>query len=72
MKIYLFNPENGIYRGEDFVNEAPLERGSFVVPPDATTMAPPSAARGQLPVFNAAKQRWHIRQRPENGVNGHE
>ena len=65
MKIYLFNPETGIYLGEDFADEAPLERGSFVVPPDATTMAPPSAVRGQMPVFNAGKQRWHIRKRLE-------
>jgi hypothetical protein len=65
MKIYLFNPETGIYRGEDYADEAPLERGAFKVPPDATTMAPPTAVRGQLLVFNATKQRWHIRQRPE-------
>jgi hypothetical protein len=65
MKIYLFNPETGVYLGEGYADEAPMGRNSSVVPPYATTLAPPSAVRGQLPVFNAAKQRWHIRQRPE-------
>ena len=66
MKIYLFNPETGVYLGEDFSDEAMMERGAFVVPPDATHIAPPSAERGQLSVFNAAEQRWYIRRRPEN------
>jgi hypothetical protein len=35
MKIYLFNPETGIYLGEDYADEASMKRGSFVVPPDA-------------------------------------
>ena len=66
MKIYLFNPETGVYLGEDFADEAPMKRGAFVVPSDATHIAPPSAERCQMLVFNAAEQRWDIRQRPEN------
>ena len=66
MKVYLFNPETGIYLGEDFADEAPMKRGAFVVPSDATHIAPPSAERCQMLVFNAAEQRWDIRQRPEN------
>lgn len=69
MKIYLFNPETGVYLGEDFADEAPMERGAFVVPPDATTLAPPTVERGQLLVFNTAEHRWDIRQRPETRVN---
>ena len=63
MKIYLFNTETDVYLGEDFADEAPLERGAFVVPPDATTIAPPLAKRGELLVFNPAEQCWDIRQR---------
>ena len=65
MKIYLFNLETGMYLGEDFADEAPMGRGTFVVPPDATTIAPPLVKRGQMLAFNRAAQRWDILQRPE-------
>ncbi len=41
MKIYLFNPENGFYLGEDFADEAPMGMGTHAVPGDATTIPPP-------------------------------
>ena len=63
MKIYLFNPENGIYLGEDFADEAPMERGERVVPPDATTIAPPLVENGQVLVFNFVEQHWEVRNR---------
>jgi len=65
MKIYLFNPETGVYLGEDFADEAPMRRGAFVVPPDATHIAPPATGHGERLVFNVAEQRWYIRQRPK-------
>ncbi len=52
MKIYLFNPETGVYLGEDFADEAPMQQGGYVIPPDATTIAPPRVERGQILVFN--------------------
>jgi len=61
MKIYLFNPETGDYLGEDFADDAPMGKGDCVVPTDATTIAPPHVERGQVPVFNRAKQRWEVR-----------
>jgi hypothetical protein len=61
MKIYLFNPETGAYLGEDFADDAPMKRGEFVIPPDATTIAPPQVGHGRIPVFNAAEQRWEVR-----------
>jgi hypothetical protein len=63
MKIYLFNPETGVYLGEDFADEAPLKSGVCVVPNDATTIAPPQVGAGETPVFNAAEQRWEVRSR---------
>ena len=60
MKIYLFNPETGTYLGEDFADEAPMTRGNFVMPSDATTIAPPDVERGQIPVFNAGEQCWTV------------
>jgi hypothetical protein len=61
MKIYLFDPESGIYLGEDFA-EPPFFKGDPpVVPPDATTIAPPPYSRGEVPVFNVRQKRWEIR-----------
>lgn len=61
MKIYLFNPETGIYLGEDFADEAPMCLGREAVPPDAATIAPPPFRRGEVPVFSVAENRWEIR-----------
>jgi hypothetical protein len=60
MKIYLFNPETGVYLGEDFADGTPMKRGEFVIPPDATTIAPPKVERGQFPVFDVATRRWEV------------
>jgi len=62
MKIYLFNPETGVYLGEDFADKAPVKQGSYILPPDATTIAPPAVGRGQLLVFNSAAERWEVRE----------
>ena len=61
MKIYLFNPETGIYQGEAFADENPRQRGVFVVPPGATTIAPPAYGCGQVPDFSGAENRWEMR-----------
>lgn len=60
MKIYLFNSETGVYLGEDFADEAAMNRGAYVLPPDATTIAPPDVELGQIPVFNMIEQCWII------------
>ena len=46
MKIYLFNPETGVYLGEDFADEALMKQDGYVIPPDATTIAPPEGRTG--------------------------
>ena len=63
MKIYLFNHETGVHLGEDFADEAPMKLGKYIVPPDATIIAPPPLEKGQVPVFNIAEQRWDVRHR---------
>jgi len=60
MKIYLFNPETGIYQGEDFA-DVPMRQGCMAVPPHATTIAPPSFSHGEVPVFGVAEKTWEIR-----------
>ena len=62
MKIYRFNPENGFYLGEDFADEPPM-RGTSEVPPDATTIAPPTA-KGMIPFFDVHRQQWELRTPP--------
>ena len=66
MKIYLFNPETGVYLGEDFADEAAMNGGGFILPPDATTIVPPRVERGQIPVFNFAEERWEVRDSAQN------
>ena len=61
MKIYLFSQETGIYQGEDFADLVSMKSGSYLVPPDATTIAPPPCARGEAPIFDAALNRWEVR-----------
>jgi hypothetical protein len=61
MKIYLFNHETGWYLGEDFADEAPLYLGEFVIPSDATPVAPPTVRRGEIPVFTADVLWWEVR-----------
>ncbi len=60
MKIYLYNAETGVYLGEDFADEVPTGRKGYVLPPDATTIAPPRLERGQILVFDADAQRWDV------------
>jgi hypothetical protein len=62
VKIYRFNPDTGIYLGEDFADEAPMKRGAFMLPPDATTIAPPEVKRGQLLAFNCDEKSWEVKE----------
>lgn len=64
MKIYLFNPVNGAYLGEDFADEDPSRRGGHIIPDDATTVPPPRVEAGQILFFNVSTQRWEARDAP--------
>jgi hypothetical protein len=61
MKIYLFNPETGVYMGEDFADEALIKKAGYVIPPGATTIAPPEGGRGHILVFDVLAQCWEVR-----------
>ncbi|HLO27146.1 MAG TPA: hypothetical protein VK187_13635 [Geobacteraceae bacterium] len=64
VKIYLFNPETGVYLGEDFADEIRGPQGALVrvIPPDATGIEPPQVEHGQTLVFNVRLQRWDVRE----------
>jgi hypothetical protein len=64
VKIYLFNPETGIYLGEDFADEEPMQRGVFRIPRDGTSIAPPQVGPGQELRFDTRMQRWDVREHP--------
>jgi|GEM_PF-1048189 len=61
MKIYLFNPETGVYQGEDFADDLSMCQERGAVQPHATTIAPPPFRRGETPVFTVAENKWEIR-----------
>jgi hypothetical protein len=60
MKIYLFDPETGVYLEEEFADEALIKHGGYVIPPCATTIAPPEGGRGHLLVFDVDAQCWEV------------
>lgn len=53
MKVYQFNPENGIYAGELFEDDEMLKYVEGI-----TTIAPPPYGPGQVPVFDPDKRAW--------------
>jgi len=66
MKIYLFNRETGSYLGENFAGEAPMKKGTFVIPFGATTIVPPHVPAGKELIFNVDKKRWETRYCPHH------
>ncbi len=64
MKVYLFNPETGVYLGEDFAEEAFMKQGGYVIPPGVTTIAPPEGGRGHILVFDVDAQCWETHSSP--------
>lgn len=55
MKVYLFDPENGLFEGESFEEGDMLE---FIE--GVTTIAPPPYGAGEVPVFDRERQSWTL------------
>jgi hypothetical protein len=53
VKVYYFCPETGVYQGEGFLEESDLDKID-----GATTIAPPSYNRGEVPFFDISTQNW--------------
>jgi hypothetical protein len=64
MKIYLFNPETGVFLGEDFTDDESVKTGNYWIPEDATVIAPPSIRPGEMAVFHPENMEWEVRQFP--------
>jgi len=50
MKIYNFDT-NGIYQYESVADESPLEKGVFLIPFNATSIAPPIVSANEQAIF---------------------
>jgi len=55
MKAYLFNIENGIYSGEDFVDHREIDESEGI-----TTLPPPVPLSGTVPVFDRTSGQWQL------------
>lgn len=55
MKAYLFNTENGIYSGEDFVDDSELDENEGI-----TVLPPPERRTGTVPVFDRTSSQWKL------------
>ena len=55
MKIYLFNPENGVYLGEDYSEEYGEPEGDGV-----TTIEPPPCGCDDVAVFDPSVRLWRV------------
>jgi hypothetical protein len=62
MRIYRFNPESGVYLGEDFADKASFREKGYIIPEDATTVPPPRVKQGEVPVFRPGAGKWEVRQ----------
>ncbi len=55
MRIYLFDPGNGVYEGETFDENGIINNEEGI-----TTIAPPEYEHGQVPIFNRCKEEWTV------------
>jgi len=55
MKAYLFNIENGIYSGEDFVDDRDIRESDGI-----TAQTPPDFQPGTVPVFDSSSGQWRL------------
>jgi hypothetical protein len=62
MKIHLFDPETGVYQGEDFSDDLSMRHEGEADASHATTIAPPPFRKGEVPVFKMAENEWEIKQ----------
>ena len=49
--VYNYDPDTEEYLGPESAHESPMEPGVYLIPAHATTIAPPEADDGHVPVF---------------------
>lgn len=59
MKIYHYDFESGVYLGEGVADPSPLEEGVWLIPAQATEIAPPKISLGKYAAFKDGKWTLH-------------
>lgn len=59
MQIYNYSSTTGEYIGESMASESPLEPGVFLIPANATAVAPPNAQEGKT--INFENGVWELK-----------
>ena len=62
MNIYHYTPNTNAFHSVGLADESPLEPGVFLVPANATTVAPPELGESQIAVFNNGA--WQVQTLP--------
>ena len=52
MIIYHYHPEYNHFVGQDDADPSPLEPGKYLIPANATKIAPPECENGQIQIFD--------------------
>lgn len=58
MNIYHYTPGTNVFHSIGVADESPLEPGVYLVPANATTVAPPELGESEIAVFNNGA--WQI------------
>lgn len=66
MKIYNYSQQNGVFTGSEQADESPLEPGEFLIPSNATSIAPPVAPEGMQAVWDGSD--WTLQNLPSPPV----
>ncbi len=59
MKIYYYS-ESGFYLGENTAMPNPLEIGEYLIPSNATAIAPPSVEIDETAIFDTISESWSV------------
>lgn len=55
MKVYMFDPQNGLFEGEAFEDPKMLKHKDGITP-----IPPPDYEHGQVPVFDHQNNNWSV------------
>lgn len=59
MQIYNYDAETKEYIYTGIAQESPLEEGVYLIPPNATELAPPKNKANEVAIFDEEKQKWN-------------